>query len=305
MSGAVRPSDTSDNASRLPLTPRSANRQQRQPEFFKSPKTGSKVSLMSCLTAMPLTPPTTPVFTFGTTSTASQRPHVATPRLPNPVDDRRRARAERLMKNPLTRTAPQQRVARRDEYYLRQDQRRQEGSWSRRGDQILHSDFVTRQKAWEEAQARSAPSLASVTEEEMDDMMDHGASRSGIRTPHDDLRIGNLEMQASSDPMSQPGQSDATRDTAMSGSHTDAELEAIAAAEEAELNALLELHEASQSGHAERSPQLPRMLDEEEDSRPVWIAEHPSSEASRYGIEDDADFEDALVAVPFDDMDVS
>ena len=84
---------------------------------------------------------------------------------------------------------------------------------------------------------------------------------------------------------------------------TDEELEAIAAAEEAELHALLELHEASQQAPP-NTPELPPMLDSVVPDL-TWLPEHPSSEASRYGLDDENEFESALAEMSIDDMDTS
>ena len=83
------------------------------------------------------------------------------------------------------------------------------------------------------------------------------------------------------------------------GDGKESEIDALLALEEEEMDALVELHEASQ-----RSPQLPPVLSSSQDPQTaMWMNEHPASDASRYGSDDE--FERALAELSVEAMDVS
>ncbi|MCJ1243512.1 hypothetical protein MMC30_000709 [Trapelia coarctata] len=70
--------------------------------------------------------------------------------------------------NTLLRNKDSENEKRRDLFQKKVKQQGEDRRWEIRGDQILRTDFLTRQKQWEEEQARRAAELAAAPDEDMD-----------------------------------------------------------------------------------------------------------------------------------------
>ncbi|MCJ1283383.1 hypothetical protein MMC26_002711 [Xylographa opegraphella] len=66
----------------------------------------------------------------------------------------------------LVRNRETENVKRRNQFFKKVRQNGEDRSWEVRGEQILRTDFLSRQKQWEEEQARRARELAASPEDE-------------------------------------------------------------------------------------------------------------------------------------------
>ncbi|MCJ1390064.1 hypothetical protein MMC18_002922 [Xylographa bjoerkii] len=78
-----------------------------------------------------------------------------------PTFPRRQSKYATLLKN-----RDSENVKRRDQFFKKVQQNGEDRRWEVRGEQILRTDYLSRQKQWEEEQARRARDLAAEPEDE-------------------------------------------------------------------------------------------------------------------------------------------
>ena len=159
---------------------------------------------------------------------------------------------------------------------------------------------MTRQRQWEEQQAQTAPSPPRFWDEEeeaeMEDFTMRAASQSGTEVSPSPASSSNNQRRATArSDLGSPIQRN---------QHLDPGIDALLAAEAAEMEGLVEMHEASQQ--QSDLPETSRMHSNE-GGHHDWrrVVEAPGSEALRYGVEDDSEFERALAAFEPEEMDQS